>query len=485
MSLEVYDAISSHMVTLDKCLNEFNEVKKKLSKIDVEDAEQKPALKVVEAEVKPVRVSLNEHKRNINNFDSALTRFEQETQKLFQAETSFLAEDYREKVESQTRKLDDDLQQVQLSVREDNGKLKRDAAKVLGDKHTNDIARIANDLDVYEKYLKDKGVASEELQQDFRETYDKLAEKERELVKFFEKNKGGQFNATKLLSKTQRQRERAHDVAKQLKIEHELSRIGGGRSLAGLEADNAAVCTICNASSASFEIHCMQHAFCATCLMKYIKERANQNLPALCPGGCKQELFQEEIDRACELAGQPEVGSLYQRRATQRRIQPIGDTVECVNRCGNLACHKNDDEQTASCEDCQFVFCVNCSSPAHPEEPDCIKYLEKEIKAHRANQNGQDVLKTLKKLREEGNVRVCPRCKTAYQKISGCDHIRCGKCGNDFHYNSTDQNQNGARQISEQESIVTRELSDFSIASASTQSSLPSYWRRLMKHMEN
>ena len=53
---QVYDTISSHMVTLDKCLSLFGEVKKKLSKIDVEEPAEKPALKAVEAEVKVVKV---------------------------------------------------------------------------------------------------------------------------------------------------------------------------------------------------------------------------------------------------------------------------------------------------------------------------------------------------------------------------------------------------------------------------------------------
>ena len=125
-----------------------------------------------------------------------------------------------------------------------------------------------------------------------------------------------------------------------------------------------------------------------------------------------------------------QVGSLYQSRATQRRIQPIEAMVACANGCGNLACHRID-EKTASCEDCQFKFCVNCSSRAHPEEPDCMKYLEKELKEHsdKANRSMRDTLETLKTLREEGNVRACPKCQMAYQKTDGCDHIRCGRCG--------------------------------------------------------
>ena len=317
-----------------------------------------------------------------------------------------------------------------------------DTVEVLRNSLVDGLRRVDRDLATYADFLGQNAAASDELKQDLQDTCQAIAALELRVFRLSTQRQANRLDVHTFLAEVQRLQETARGQKKQVNLDTGLSAPRQSRPSIVVP-----VLSIVLAVAALF--------FASYC--------------------CK----------ACDVVPQPEVGSLYQRRATQRRIQPIGDTVECVNRCGNLACHKNDDEQTASCEDCQFVFCVNCSSPAHPEEPDCIKYLEKEIKAHRANQNGQDVLKTLKTLREEGNVRVCPRCKTAYQKISGCDHIRCGKCGNDFHYNSTDQNQNGARQISEQESIVTRELSDFSIASASTQSSLPSYWRRLMKHMEN
>ena len=303
------------MVTLDKCLNRFSEVKKKLSKIDAKDPSEKPALKAVETEVKIIKVSLNQHKRDVSNFGSELKNFEQETKKLFQTDTSLLAESYREKVgrsmevvESQARQLESRLLQMQSSVREDNGKLRRDAAKVLHDKYTEDVGRIARDLDEYATYLNSHGVASEELKHDLHDTYTKIAAKENQIAEFMKQNKGEQFNASRLLFQAQKQREKAHDLAKQLELEHELMKVDGRKPRSGNTAFG--MCEICNASSASFEMHCGQHAFCAQCLTKYIQARTDQNLSAYCPGGCNQELFQEEIDRACQVAGQPQAGAL-------------------------------------------------------------------------------------------------------------------------------------------------------------------------------
>ena len=205
-------------------------------------------------------------------------------------------------MEAQARQLESKLLQVQSSVHGDRGKLRRDVVKVHGDKYTNDVARISKDLAEYASYLERNGFASEELKDDFRDTYMKLEVKEGEIAKFLKENKGEQFNATKLLLHAQKQREKAYDLATQLKLEHELKKPAGKTPRA------FPTCVICDASTASFEIHCEQHAFCPTCVMQYIKGRADQNLPAYCPGGCKQELLQEEIDRACQLAGQPEVG---------------------------------------------------------------------------------------------------------------------------------------------------------------------------------
>ena len=213
-----------------------------------------------------------------------------------------------EVVESQVKQLESRLLQMQSSVREDSGKLRRDAKKVLHDKYTEDVGRIARDLDEYATYLNSHGVASEELKHDLQDTFTKIAAKENEIAEFMKQNKGEQFNSSRLLFQAQKQREKAHDLAKQLELEHELTKVDSKQPRSGNKAFG--MCEICNASSASFEMHCGQHAFCAQCLTKYIQARTDQNLPAYCPGGCKQELFQEEIDRACQLAGQPEAGVL-------------------------------------------------------------------------------------------------------------------------------------------------------------------------------
>ena len=80
----------------------------------------------------------------------------------------------------------------------------------------------------------------------------------------------------------------------------------------------------------------------------------------------------------------------------------------------------------------------------------------------------------------------------AYQKISGCDHVRCGKCGHDFSYNSRDRQQQGERQVQEQEKEVQSVASEFSLQSVSTRASIGSVsssfafgWKRIMKHLSN
>ena len=102
---QVFDTISRHMVTLENCVNKIGEVKKRLKDID-EDPEAKPVLKILETEVKIVRLSLDEHKEEVKSFDAELQSFEEETQRFFNSQESFLAEDYRQKVEQPTADID-------------------------------------------------------------------------------------------------------------------------------------------------------------------------------------------------------------------------------------------------------------------------------------------------------------------------------------------------------------------------------------------
>ena len=93
------------------------------------------------------------------------------------------------------------------------------------------------------------------------------------------------------------------------------------------------------------------------------------------------------------------------------------------------------------------------------------------------------MLKSLKLLRDEGNVRACPKCSMAYQKISGCDHVKCAKCGHDFNYDRRDKKQDGTTQILQEEEMLSREDSSSSIASASAVSSWRGCLWRAMKNL--
>lgn len=135
-------------------------------------------------------------------------------------------------------------------------------------------------------------------------------------------------------------------------------------------------------------------------------------MPAICPEvSCQHELFQDEVDRVCRLAKKGKVAETYQRRCTQRRIEDKKAKVPCPQRCGNLICSRLNDNE-ASCEACNFVFCVHCDARSHPEEPDCEAFLEKELaKGELAQREDvENMLKNVKMLRNEGNLRVCPKC---------------------------------------------------------------------------
>ena len=302
------------------------------------------------------------------------------------------------------------MQKLKASVQEDVKDLRESAAWDVHNKFARDIEIISRDLEQYENFLQRSEVASDELKEDFEATAAKLMEKERSIVKFFEQNQLEQFGASRLLARAQQQREKAHDLANQLSMEKVLAEVKGDLKQEK-EAPRApqGMCCICADSIADFQLQC-QHAFCVECLAKHVEVRANQNIPAICPEeSCKHELFQDEVERVCCLALKSEVAKIYQQRCTQRRIEDKKAKVPCPRRCGNLVCSRLNDKD-ASCEACKIVFCMRCDSRSHPEEPDCIAFLEKELAK---GGDVENMLESLQMLRKEGNLRVCPKCHSA------------------------------------------------------------------------
>ncbi|CAJ1328731.1 unnamed protein product [Effrenium voratum] len=489
--LQVYDTISQHMVTVEKCVSRISQVKEQLQKMDDESKGQKEhqtlTMTVIETSIKLVKVELKKHQVETQSFDNDLKTFEEETQNIFQVKASLLADDYRSKVQdalkglqSQLESFDSQMSHVRGAVQSSRDQLQEMAAAALKSQYSQDLDRISVDLAAYEEFLEKSQVASEEMKEDLQETRKVLQEKEGRIIDFMKQNKNDQFDAGRLLARTQKQREKAHSLAKEMKMEAELKSWEFVPTPS--EHEPLSECCICfKENGPSFTLFCGHAIFCAGCLAGHVKAKADQNLPAFCPAeGCSHELLQDEVDSFCAMAGQQEVARLYQKRCTQRRIEPRDSKVACPQGCGNLACSRLDD-RSASCEKCKILFCTQCDSRSHPEQPDCVLFLEQQLKEAKESERRdmEQRLQTMKKLHQEGNVRVCPKCNYPYQKISGCDHIVCGKCQSSFHFDSTDARQQGNDHVQEEEQVLTHQLSSHSLGSASTSNSIQ--WQGWMK----
>ena len=328
--MQVYETISQHMVTLEKCVSKISQVKQMLHNLprDSEDSpdsqdstkpfagkNQRPTMKIVEANIKIAKVELKKHHQETKSFDSDLKAFEEETQTIFQVERSMLADDYRTNVEDRAKHLQTQIDQfesrmdkVRSTVRSSKASMQDMVVAAFQTQYSQDLDHISRDLETYEAFLKKSEVASEEMKEDLAETYKVLEEQGQRLVHFVEQNKSEQFDAGRLLARTQKQRERAHSLAKAMKIESQLGMLGGkcsNEEEMPLESKDERIvqeCGICFKAMRGdgVSLHCGHLSFCNACLASHVKAQADRNLPASCPfHGCDHELFQDEVDFIC------------------------------------------------------------------------------------------------------------------------------------------------------------------------------------------
>ena len=308
--LQVYDTISQHMVTVEKCVSRISQVKEQLQKMDGESKGQKEhqtlTMTVIETSIKLVKVELKKHQVETQSFDNDLKTFEEETQNIFQVKASLLADDYRSKVQdalkglqSQLESFDSQMSHVRGAVQSSRDQLQEMAAAALKSQYSQDLDRISVDLAAYEEFLEKSQVASEEMKEDLQETRKVLQEKEGRIIDFMKQNKNDQFDAGRLLARTQKQREKAHSLAKEMKMEAELKSWEFVPTPS--EHKPLSECCICfKENGPSFTLFCGHAIFCAGCLAGHVKAKADQNLPAFCPAeGCSHELLQDEVDSFC------------------------------------------------------------------------------------------------------------------------------------------------------------------------------------------
>ena len=101
-------------------------------------------------------------------------------------------------------------------------------------------------------------------------------------------------------------------------------------------------------------------------------------------------------------------------------------------------------ERSHQCPLCHQHYCPTCdfdhrgmtcqqADAIERDCPDCVTRHARNITCNAAKQaRAQNTGKLDSKELQQNNIQTCPKCKTALEKLSGCNHMTCGKCRHEF-----------------------------------------------------
>lgn len=197
------------------------------------------------------------------------------------------------------------------------------------------------------------------------------------------------------------------------------------------------------------------HAICRSCLQ--FQCTASDKLPLRCSVlGCESpDIPLSTLESVLTFT---EKENLLQNSASQWARTTEGLFLCPTPECGGVI-HEQDAKGIARCTDCLHLICFDCRAIYHKGKT-CEEFKE----SHRAEEE------ELRKFKAENGIKDCPRCGSPYDKIEGCDHIKCHGCGAHFchvcsvvfrteHlvYNHMNEAHRGWLQALEQEQQAARE----------------------------
>jgi hypothetical protein len=184
-------------------------------------------------------------------------------------------------------------------------------------------------------------------------------------------------------------------------------------------------CPICLDEIPSDKIYildCCDHKFCKNCITEYTRMKITdgETDSLTCPVlTCKREIEVKEIK---QLLNSQEMKK-YEDFSLKKALSKIPTVCYCPNRLCNNAIDVVGCESCMKCPACATVFCSACKVEWH-QGMTCMEYQEWKVKSFESEKQYLEWILA--------NAKNCPTCNVPISKISGCNHMKCKRCGSDF-----------------------------------------------------
>ncbi|KAI9679370.1 MAG: hypothetical protein M1817_005392 [Caeruleum heppii] len=165
-----------------------------------------------------------------------------------------------------------------------------------------------------------------------------------------------------------------------------------------------------------------EHLFCLECVKRYINTeigQARHTLRCMDDSGCQASFPRAEIERFVDATTLAALDSLRQRE--EIRLAGLENYVQCPVCDFGAVCAPIEFDREFRCqnEDCMRISCRLCWKDTHiPLSCDAAAANDNDARRH-----------TVEEAMTEALLRTCNICRSKFYKESGCNKMKCPRCG--------------------------------------------------------
>lgn len=178
-------------------------------------------------------------------------------------------------------------------------------------------------------------------------------------------------------------------------------------------------CQVCFRTDYVIQRPCCKLVLCKSCYQTYIMEKIQLGMTEIeCVNICQYLIHPKDIVNisSSQVLQKYRTSKMAKIRSSKFRECCCGNFIHIKDNVANFKKTK------LICPRCRLALCLSCLRPWH-EGVSCKK-----------NQKTDKLLKSWAKgyLPGQPKAQKCPKCKIYIERISGCDHMSCTRCGTRF-----------------------------------------------------